>query len=64
VIRRALLAATIAGNRDLASSLLRRGIAAIVEAYLIYRAVVCLVARKFFGFSRAWPAPLASGILI
>ena len=41
-----------------------RGLAAIIEAYLIYWALVYLVARKFFGFSREWAAPLASGISI
>jgi uncharacterized membrane protein YadS len=41
-----------------------RGFAAIVEAYLIYWAVVYYVARKWFRFSREWAAPLASGISI
>jgi hypothetical protein len=36
----------------LASSVMWRGLAAIVEAYLIYWAVVYFVARKWFGFSR------------
>jgi uncharacterized membrane protein YadS len=48
----------------LASSIMFRGLAAIVEAYLIYWAVVYFVARKWFGFSREWSAPLASGISI
>jgi uncharacterized membrane protein YadS len=48
----------------LASSVMWRGLAAIVEAYLIYWAVVYYVARKWFGFSREWAAPLASGISI
>jgi len=48
----------------LATSLMFRGIAAIIEAYLIYWAVVYFVARKWFGFSREWAAPLASGISI
>ncbi len=39
---------------NLAGSLVFRGIAAIVEAYLIYWAVVYFVARKWFGFSREW----------
>jgi uncharacterized membrane protein YadS len=43
---------------------LLRGVAAIVEAYLIYWAVVYFVARKYFGFTREWAAPLASGISI
>lgn len=48
----------------LASSVMFRGFAAIIEAYLIYWAVVYWVARKWFGFSREWAAPLASGISI
>src|SRR5499427_2350091 len=48
----------------LASTVMWRGLAAIVEAYLIYWAVVYFVARKWFGFSREWAAPLASGISI
>ncbi len=48
----------------LATSLMFRGLAAIIEAYLIYWAVVYFVARKWFGFSREWAAPLASGISI
>ena len=49
---------------DKTAALLFRGLAAIIEAYLIYWAVVYFVARKFFGFSREWAAPLASGISI
>lgn len=48
----------------LATAIMFRGIAAIIEAYLIYWAVVYFVARKWFGFSREWAAPLASGISI
>jgi uncharacterized membrane protein YadS len=55
---------TAAGKLGFASSLLLRGVAAIVEAYLIYWAVVYFVARKWFGFNREWAAPLASGISI
>jgi uncharacterized membrane protein YadS len=55
---------TAAGKLNLASSLLLRGVAAIVEAYLIYWAVVYFIARKWFGFNREWAAPLASGISI
>jgi uncharacterized membrane protein YadS len=58
------VAVTAAGKLTLASSLLLRGIAAIVEAYLIYWAVVYFVARKWFGFKREWAVPLASGISI
>lgn len=48
----------------LASAVIFRGLCAIVEAYLIYWAVVYLVARKYFRFSREWAAPLASGVSI
>jgi len=48
----------------LARAVMFRGLCAIVEAYLIYWALVYFVARKFFGFSREWAAPLASGISI
>jgi uncharacterized membrane protein YadS len=41
-----------------------RGFCAIVEAYLIYWAVVYYISRKYFKFSREWSAPLASGISI
>ena len=64
VILGAFIAVTVAGKLNLASSLLLRGVAAIVEAYLIYWPVVYLIARKGFGFSREWAAPLASGISI
>ena len=64
VILGGFFAVTAAGKLTLASSLLLRGLAAIVEAYLIYWAVVYFVARKWFGFSREWAAPLASGISI
>ena len=53
-----------AGARGLATAVLFRGLAAIVEAYLIYWAVVYLVARRFFGLTREWAAPLASGVSI
>jgi len=64
VILGAFIAVTAAGKLNLASSLLLRGVAAIVEAYLIYWPVVYLIARKGFGFGREWSAPLASGISI
>jgi len=64
VILGGFVAATAASKLTLASSLLLRGVAAIIEAYLIYWAVVYFVARKYFGFSREWAAPLASGISI
>jgi uncharacterized membrane protein YadS len=64
VILGGFFAVTAAGRISLASSLILRGVAAIVEAYLIYWAVVYFVARKWFGFNREWAAPLASGISI
>jgi uncharacterized membrane protein YadS len=64
VILGAFLAVTAAGKLSLASNLLLRGAAAIVEAYLIYWSVVYFIARKYFGFSREWSVPLASGISI
>ncbi len=64
VILGAFLAVTAAGRLTLATSILLRGVAAIIEAYLIYWAVVYFVARKWFGFNREWAAPLASGISI
>ncbi len=58
------LGITAAEQLGLASSVMFRGLCAIVEAYLIYWAVVYYVARRYFGFSREWAAPLASGISI
>jgi len=48
----------------LTTSIMFRGACAIIEAYLIYWAVVYFVARKYFKFSREWAVPLASGISI
>lgn len=64
VILGGVFAVTAAGKLNLASSLLLRGFAAIVEAYLIYWSVVYLISRTWFGFSREWAVPLASGISI
>lgn len=64
VILGVTIAVTAAARLNLASSLLLRGAAAIVEAYLIYWSVVYFVARKWFGFSREWSVPLASGISV
>jgi uncharacterized membrane protein YadS len=64
VILGAFLAVTAAGKLTLATSILLRGAAAIIEAYLIYWAVVYYIARQWFGFNREWAAPLASGISI
>jgi len=51
-------------QRGLTGVVMFRGLCAIVEAYLIYWALVYFVARKFFKFSREWAVPLASGISI
>ena len=51
-------------NSGLAWGILFRGCCAIIEAYLIYWAVIYYVARKYFKFNREWAAPLASGISI
>jgi uncharacterized membrane protein YadS len=64
VILGATVAVTAAGRLNLASALLLRGAAAIVEAYLIYWAVIYYISRKWFGFGREWSVPLASGISI
>ncbi len=64
VILGGFLGITAAEKLSLATSLMFRGLAAIVEAYLIYWAVVYYIARKWFRFSREWAAPLASGISI
>jgi len=64
VILGGLLGATAAEQLGLATSVMFRGLCAIVEAYLIYWALVYFISRKYFGFSREWAAPLASGISI
>jgi uncharacterized membrane protein YadS len=64
VILGAALGVQAAGATGLAKAIMFRGFAAIVEAYLIYWALVYLVARKVFKFSKEWSAPLASGISI
>ena len=51
-------------NSSLAWGIMFRGFCAIIEAYLIYWAVIYFIARKYFKFSREWAAPLASGISI
>ncbi len=48
VILGAFIAVTAASKLNLASSLLLRGVAAIIEAYLIYWPIVYLIARKGF----------------
>ena len=64
VILGGFLGVTAAEQLGLATSVMFRGVCAIVEAYLIYWAVVYYVARRYFKFSREWAAPLASGISI
>src|SRR3989442_7601225 len=56
-----IMAATEPG---LAKSVLFRGLAGIIEAYLIYWAVVYFVARQWFRVNRRLAAALASGISI
>jgi len=64
VIMGSELGVKAADAMGLASSIIFRGLCAIIEAYLIYWAVVYYVSRKYFKFSREWAAPLASGISI
>ncbi len=64
VILGGFLGVTAAEKIGLATSVMFRGMCAIVEAYLIYWAVVYFIARKYFKFSREWSVPLASGISI
>jgi uncharacterized membrane protein YadS len=64
VILGGFLGITAAEKLGLATAVMFRGLCAIVEAYLIYWALVYLIARKYFKFSREWAAPLASGISI
>ena len=64
VILGALLGVKAAGAFGLATAVMFRGLCAIIEAYLIYWALVYYIARKYFKFNREWAAPLASGISI
>lgn len=64
VIMGCALGVKAAGSLSLASNIIFRGLCAILEAYLIYWALVYWMARKYFKFSREWAAPLASGISI
>jgi uncharacterized membrane protein YadS len=64
VILGASLGVKAASATGLVSAIMFRGLAAIIEAYLIYWALVYFIARKYFKFSREWAAPLASGISI
>jgi uncharacterized membrane protein YadS len=60
----ASLGVRAANAGTLVSAIMFRGLAAIIEAYLIYWSLVYLLARTVFRFSREWAAPLASGISI
>lgn len=64
VILGGFLGVTAAEQLGLATSVMFRGLCAIVEAYLIYWALVYYIARRYFRFSREWAVPLASGISI
>ena len=64
VLLGAVLGVKSAEALGLASAVMFRGLCAIVEAYLIYWALVYFIARKYFRFSREWAAPLASGVSI
>src|SRR5947207_7243926 len=64
VILGGFLGITAAEKLSLATSLMFRGFAAIIVAYLIFWSVVYYVARTWFRFSREWAAPLASGISV
>jgi uncharacterized membrane protein YadS len=64
VIMGAALGVKAAQATGLAGAIVFRGFCAIVEAYLIYWALVYFIARRFFHFSREWAAPLASGVSI
>ncbi len=64
VILGGFLGVTAAEKLGLATAVMFRGLCAIIEAYLVYWAVVYFVSRRYFGLSREWAAPLASGISI
>lgn len=64
VVLGAAIAVKTLGAMGLASTVIIRGLCAVVEAYLIYWAVVYFIARRYFKFTPEWAAPLASGISI
>ncbi|MFX4263502.1 putative sulfate exporter family transporter [Pelotomaculum propionicicum] len=64
VILGAAIAIKTVGALGLAGTVITRGIAAVLEAYLIYWPVVYFISRKYFKFTPEWAAPLASGISI
>ncbi len=51
-------------QKGLATTIMFLGACAIIVAYLIFWPIVYFIARRYFGFSREWAAPLASGISI
>jgi len=64
VIMGAALGVKSAEAFGLANHVILRGVCAVIEAYLIYWAIIYFVARRWFGFGREWAVPLASGISI
>lgn len=64
VILGAAIGIKTVGALGLATTVIVRGICAVVEAYLIYWPVVYFVSRRYFRFTPEWAAPLASGISI
>ncbi len=64
VILGGFLGVTAAEKLGLATAVMFRGLCAIIEAYLVYWAVVYFISRRYFKLSREWAAPLASGISI
>lgn len=64
VVMGAALGVKAAESLGLTTAVILRGLCAIIEAYLLYWAVVYFIARRYFRFSREWAAPLASGISI
>jgi len=64
VILGASLGIKFLGAMGLATTVIIRGLCAIVEAYLIYWPIVYFISRKWFKMTPEWSAPLASGISI
>jgi uncharacterized membrane protein YadS len=64
VILGAAIGIKMVGAMGLASTVIIRGLCAVVEDYLIYWPITYFIARKYFKFTPEWAAPLASGISI
>ncbi|MBF7082599.1 putative sulfate exporter family transporter [Desulfallas sp. Bu1-1] len=64
VIMGAALGVKACSALGLATTVMIRGLCAIIEAYLIYWAVVYYISRKYFKLNPEWSAPLAAGISI